>query len=163
MLLFLTGAAHAKPSIHRPAIMDPTSISLPDEDNKSYSEVVECGNVTQADLFRRARLYLAQTALDNKTIVTDKETGDLASQGSFSLTVPRSEGSSGGVYSVRYVLTIECVNRKYRATITGELAPLKAFSSKSAKESEPFNAALEAKFKALLQELQANVKDYKPF
>jgi hypothetical protein len=163
LLLCLAGTVYAKPFRSGTAILAPHVASAPDKD-ASYSEIVDCGSVTQIELFRRARLYLAQTAYDNKTLVADKETGDLVSGGSLTITVPRSENSSGGVYVLQYVLAVECANRKYRATISGKLQGYsKIFSSKSEKESDPMKAELESRLKGLLQELQVAVKDYKPF
>lgn len=163
MLLCLAGTVYAKPFSSGNAIPAAHVVSAPDKD-LSYSEIVDCGSVTQIELFRRARLYLAQTAYYNKTSVADKETGDLVSGGSFTITVPRSENSGGGVYTLQYVLSVECVNRKYRATISGRLQGYsKAFSSKSEKDSDPIKAELESRLKGLLQELQLAVKDYKPF
>jgi hypothetical protein len=163
LLLCLAGTVYAKPFRSGTAILAPHVASAPDKD-ASYSEIVDCGSVTQIELFRRARLYLAQTAYDNKTLVADKETGDLVSGGSLTITVPRSENSSGGVYVLQYVLAVECANRKYRATISGKLQGYsKIFSSKSEKESDPMKTELESRLKGLLQELQVAVKDYKPF
>ncbi|MHA4739934.1 DUF4468 domain-containing protein [Dyadobacter sp. MSC1_007] len=136
----------------------------------AYSETVDCGSVTLTEIFRRARLWVSQSAPDSKTLVSDKETGDLATQGSITIVTPRSDNSSGGVYQFRYVLSIECANRKYRASIANveyletsnvRTIPLDVFSQKN--ENKAAAAELDIKLKALLADLQQNVKDYKPF
>lgn len=136
----------------------------------SYTETVDCGSVSLTDIFRRARLWISQAAPDNKTLVSDKDTGDLVTQGHIVLTIPRSENSAGGVYQFRYVLSVECANRKYRASVanvefqemtSSRSTTLEVFSQKS--ENKAAAAELDIKLKAMLAELQANVKDYKPF
>ncbi len=136
----------------------------------AYTETVDCGSVSLIDIFRRARLWVSQSAPDNKTLVDDKETGDLITQGHITITIPRSENSAGGVYRFGYVLSVECANRKYRASLAnvdyldghvGRSVPLEVFSQKS--ENKAAAAELDAKLKALLADLQTNVKDYKPF
>jgi hypothetical protein len=136
----------------------------------SYTETVDCGSVSLTDIFRRARLWVSQSAPENKTLVDDKETGDLVTQGHITITIPRSENSAGGVYRFSYVLSVECANRKYRASLAnveyqegngGRSVPLEAFSQKN--ENKAAATELDAKLKALLADLQTNVKDYKPF
>ncbi|SDF51892.1 protein of unknown function [Dyadobacter soli] len=135
----------------------------------AYTETVDCGSVSLIDIFRRARLWVSQSAPDNKTLVDDKETGDLVTQGHITITIPRSENNAGGVYKFAYVLSVECANRKYRASLanvefqdgSGRAVALEAFSQKN--ENKAAAAELETKLKALLADLQANVKDYKPF
>lgn len=84
-----------------------------------YREVVDCGSVSQLDVFKRARLWLAQTS-DSETTPTlsDKETGDLVSHETMTVALPRSESFAGGVYTLRYCLIIEYANRKYRVTLS---------------------------------------------
>lgn len=135
----------------------------------TYTETVDCGSVSLIDIFRRARLWAGQSAPDNKTLVDDKETGDFVTQGQVTIVIPRSETSAGGVFKFGYVLSIECANRKYRASIAhvelldsnSRPVPLEAFSEKS--ENKAAATALDGQLKALLADLQANVKDYKPF
>jgi hypothetical protein len=136
----------------------------------AYTETVDCGSVSLTDIFRRARLWVSQSAPENKTLVDDKETGDLVTQGHITITIPRSENSAGGVYRFSYVLSVECANRKYRASLAnveyqegngGRSVPLEAFSQKN--ENKAAATELDAKLKALLADLQTNVKDYKPF
>jgi hypothetical protein len=135
----------------------------------AYTETVDCGSVSLIDIFRRARLWVSQSAPENKTLVDDKETGDLVTQGHFTITIPRSENSAGGVYKFSYVLSVECANRKYRASVanveyqegTGRATPLEVFIQKN--EHKTAATELDVKLKVLLADLQANVKDYKPF
>jgi len=135
----------------------------------AYTETVDCGSVSLIDIFRRARLWVSQSAPENKTLVDDKETGDLVTQGHMTITIPRSENNAGGVYKFGYVLSVECANRKYRASLanveyqdgSGRTVPLEAFSQKN--ENKAAANELDAKLKALLADLQSNVKDYKPF
>lgn len=135
----------------------------------AYTETVDCGSVSLTDIFRRARLWLSQSAPDNKTLVDDKETGDLATQGYMTISIPRTENNAGGVYKFSYVLSVECANRKYRASLahveyqdgSGRTVPLEAFSQKA--ENKAAATELDMKLKALLADLQTNVKDYKPF
>lgn len=135
----------------------------------SYTETVDCGSVSLTDIFRRARLWVSQSAPDNKTLVADKETGDLVTQGNITITIPRSENSAGGVYKFSYVLSVECANRKYRASLAnveyqdgnGRTVPLEAFGQKA--ENKAAAAELDTRLKAMLADLQTNVKDYKPF
>lgn len=134
-----------------------------------YTETVDCGSVSLIDIFRRARLWVSQSAPDNKTLVDDKETGDLITQGQITISIPRSESSAGGVYKFAYVLSVECANRKYRASLAnveyqesaGRGVPLEIFSQKT--ENKAAASELDGKLKALLADLQTNVKDYKPF
>jgi len=134
------------------------------------SEVVDCGSVTLTDIFRRARLWVSQSAPDNKTLVDDKETGDLVTQGYITVTLPRSENNAGGVYKFAYVLSVECANRKYRVSLAnveyqegnnGRSVPLDTFRQKS--EHAAAANELDTKLTEMLADLQANVKDYKPF
>lgn len=136
----------------------------------AYTETVDCGSVSLIDIFRRARLWVSQSAPENKTLVDDKETGDLVTQGHITITIPRSENNAGGVYKFSYVLSVECANRKYRASLAnveyqegngGRSIPLDVFSQKN--ENKTAATELDTKLKALLADLQANVKDYKPF
>jgi hypothetical protein len=170
MLFCLAGAANSNPV---PAQMNaPISIPMYAGEAPFYTETIDCGSITQAELFRRARLYLAQSVPDNKILISDKETGDLASQGNVTISIPRSENASGGAYMLRYVLTVECANRKYRATVSNidvvdggsaKIIPWAIFVQKSEKESKAIHTELEIKMRSLVQELQSNVKDYKPF
>jgi len=136
----------------------------------AHTETVDCGSVSLIDIFRRARLWVSQSAPENKTLVDDKETGDFVTQGHITITIPRSENSAGGVYKFGYVLSVECANRKYRASLANveylegnnsRSVPLEVFSQKN--ENKAAAAELDAKLKALLTDLQTNVKDYKPF
>ncbi len=43
----------------------------------SFTETVDCGSVSLTDIFRRARLWVEPGCSDNKTLVSDKDTGDL--------------------------------------------------------------------------------------
>jgi hypothetical protein len=136
-----------------------------------YAETVDCAGVAMADLFRRARLFVAQSATDHTAYLADKETGDLVSNEKLTITVPRSEISVGGVYSFRYTLTIECANRKYRASISNiriqegaeKLISIEAFSLKSEADNQVLFAALDTKLKSILKDIQVNVRDYKSF
>lgn len=136
----------------------------------AYTETVDCGSVSLTDIFRRARLWVSQSAPENKTLVDDKETGDLVTQGHITVTIPRSENNAGGVYKFSYVLSVECANRKYRASLAnveyqegngGRSVPLEVFNQKT--ENKAAATELDTKLKALLADLQTNVKDYKPF
>lgn len=78
-----------------------TLIQSPDE-KTVYSEVVDCGSVTQLDVFRRARLWILQSVPIDKLLLNDKETGDLVSYTTFNVALPRNESFSGGLYTVSY-------------------------------------------------------------
>ncbi len=158
VLACMIGSAHAH--IVHPAMK--TKIT--------HTETVDCGSVSLIDIFRRARLWVSQSAPENKTLVDDKETGDLVTQGQIIVTLPRSENNAGGVYKFGYVLSIECANRKYRASLAnveyqegngGRTVALDVFSQKG--ENKAAAAELDNKLKEMLADLQANVKDYKPF
>lgn len=134
------------------------------------TETVDCGSVSLIDIFRRARLWVSQSAPDNKTLVDDKETGDLVSQGQITATIPRSGNSAGGVYKFGYVLSIECANRKYRVSLAnveyqdangGRPVPLEVFRQKT--ENAAAANELDNKLTEILADLQTNVKEYKPF
>ncbi|WP_338869274.1 DUF4468 domain-containing protein [Spirosoma sp. SC4-14] len=140
----------------------------------TYTDVVDCGSVSQTDLFRRARIELAQSSTSGSELflVSDKETGDLVSRGKLTLTIPRSESFSGGVFSFRYSIVVECSNRKYRATLTNigiedgsaeKLTPIEAYTQRSEKDLQLIYTALDQQLKARLAALQENVKNYKPF
>lgn len=155
MLACMIGSAHAH------SIMKNTI---------AYSETVDCGSVSLTDIFRRARLWASQSAPDNKTLVSDKETGDLVTQGQITVTIPRSEKGPGGIYRFRYVLSVECANRKYRASVShvewldtnsALNIPMEIFAQKA--DNKAAAAELDSQLKAMLADLQANVKDYKPF
>ncbi len=148
-------------------------IKFPMENNKVvYSETIDCGSVTQLELFRRARLWASQYSSDSKIILADKETGDLVSSGKIQISLPRSENFAGGIYNFRYTLSVECANRKYRSSINHlEVldnnnpvgTPLESFNLKSEKDQKELLAALDKKIKEILTDLQLNVKDYKAF
>lgn len=139
----------------------------------TYSEVADCGAVSQADLFRRVRLWAAQSCyLPGDTFsLSDKETGDLAGRVSQVVTLPRSEQSPGGVYTVHYSLLIECTNRKYRATIThldvqesgAKLIPIETYCQKNETDLQAIYSALDGQLRNRLASLQESVKNYKPF
>lgn len=139
----------------------------------SYSEVAECGAVSQADLFRRVRLWAAQSchAPDDTFSLSDKETGDLVGRVSQVVTLPRSEQSAGGVYTFQYSFIIECTNRKYRATITqldlresgAKLIPVETYCQKNEADLRAIYAALDGQIRDRLASLQEGVKNYKPF
>jgi hypothetical protein len=138
----------------------------------TYSEIVDCGSVAQADLFRRARLWLTQSCHStNDTFpLSDKETGDIVGRLTQVITMPRSESSAGGVYSFRYSFVIECSNRKYRATITevgleegNRFIPVESYNARSEKDMQLIYAELDKQLKNTLAALQENVKNYKSF
>ena len=65
---------------------------LPVENQKvSNSEVADCGAVSQADLFRRVRLWAAKTYYSpgDTFTLSDKETGDLVGRVSQVVSWPR--------------------------------------------------------------------------
>lgn len=136
----------------------------------AYTETVDCGSVSLTDIFRRARLWASQSAPDNQTLVDDKETGDLVTQGQVTVIIPRSENSAGGVYKFSYVLSVECANRKYRASIAhiefqesggNRPVPFEIFSQRN--ENKAAATGLDTKLKEVLADLQTGVRDYKPF
>jgi hypothetical protein len=140
----------------------------------TYSEVVDCGSVSQADLFRRSRLWIAQSFHSAKDTfaLSDKETGDLISRSTQVVTLPRSESSAGGVYSFRYSLVVECTNRKYRVTInqidleesaTSRPTPIETYCQKNDKELQMIYTELDKQLKSVLTAFQENVKNYKAF
>jgi len=139
-----------------------------------YSEVVDCGSVSQAELFRRARLWVAQSghsAQDSFTL-SDKETGDVVGRVTQVVTVPRSENSPGGVYTFRYNLVVECTNRKYRVTLGqleledgagGRPAPIETYCQKPGKDLQVIYAELDTQLRGVLKGLQDGVKEYQAF
>lgn len=140
----------------------------------TYFDVVDCGSVSQADLFRRARLWVAQgtTSANPPFLVNDKETGDLVSRGRVVVNLPRSDNFTGGIFAFRYSLVIECANRKYRATITqfdledsvGErLTPIETYAQRNDKELRVIYADLDRQIRKVLAGLQENVKNYRTF
>lgn len=138
----------------------------------TYSEVVDCGSVSQADLFRRARLWIAQSCYSaNDTFpLSDKETGDLVGRVTQAVNLPRSESSAGSIYTFRYSFVIECSNRKYRATITqvmledgNRIIPVETYTARSEKDLQVVYAELDKQLKNTLAALQENVKNYKAF
>ncbi len=139
----------------------------------SYSEVTDCGAISQADLFRRVRLWAVQSChLPGDTfLLLDKETGDLVGRVSQVILLPRSEQSAGGVYTFQYSFVIECTNRKYRATITqlnvlesgAKPMPVETYCQKNEVDLRIIYAALDGQIKDRLALLQESVKNYKPF
>ena len=139
----------------------------------TYSAVVDCGAVSQADLFRRARLWAVQSchAPGDTFPLLDKETGDLVGRVSQVITLPRSEQSTGGVYTFHYSLIIECANRKYRATINrlavlengGKATPIETNCQKNEADLRAIYAALIGQFRDQLTSLLENVTNYKSF
>jgi len=138
-----------------------------------YSDVADCGAVSQADLFRRARLWAAQTchAPGDTFSLLDKETGDLVGRVSQVVTLPRSEQSAGGVYTFQYSLVIECANRKYRATITqvdvqesgAKPTPIETYCQKNEVDMQAIYAVLDRQLRDRLALLREGVKEYKSF
>ncbi len=139
----------------------------------NYADVADCGAVSQADLFRRVRLWATQSCyLPGDTFsLSDKETGDLVGRVSQVVTLPRSEQSAGSVYTFQYSMAIECTNRKYRVTIT-QLAvqesgtrptPIERYCPKNEADLRVIYAALDQQIKDRLASLQESVKNYKPF
>ncbi|MGA0557710.1 DUF4468 domain-containing protein [Larkinella sp. VNQ87] len=141
----------------------------------AYTEVVDCGSVSQLDVFRRARLWAAQSFLTpGETFsLSDKETGDLAGKAVQTVTLPRTETSAGGVFTFRYSYVIECANRKYRATITriellesgsgSKALPVETYCPKNTDDLRAAYAELDKKLKATLASLQNEVKTYAAF
>lgn len=139
----------------------------------TYREVAECGSVSQADLFRRARLWLIQSATSQDPLaLSDKETGDLMSRETVLVRLPRSEDFAGGVYTLHYWILIECANRKYRATLTqidvvdtgtNRLVPLETYCMKSDKEDQLFYVELDKQLVHKMTQLQTAVKAYSSF
>ncbi|MEO6285999.1 MAG: DUF4468 domain-containing protein [Dyadobacter sp.] len=139
----------------------------------TYSAVVDCGTVSQADLFRRARLWAVQScqAPGDTFPLLDKETGDLVGRVSQMITLPRSEQSAGGVYTFQYSLVIECANRKYRATITqlyvqesgAKPIPVETYCQKNEADLRSIYVALDRQLNDRLTSLRENVTNYKPF
>ncbi|QMW00356.1 DUF4468 domain-containing protein [Spirosoma foliorum] len=138
-----------------------------------YSEVTDCGAVSQADLFRRARLWAVQSCYSpgDTFSLSDKETGDLVGRVSQVVALPRSEHSAGGVYTFRYSLIIECTNRKYRATITQldvlengtKPTPIESYCQKNEADLRAIYIALDGQINLRLTSLQDYMKNYKPF
>ncbi|CAG4989729.1 hypothetical protein DYBT9275_00359 [Dyadobacter sp. CECT 9275] len=167
-LVLIAGTVLANPS-SKPSV---SMTSHPGIESSAYSETVDCGSVTQLDIFRRARLYLLQSSPDDKLLLNDKEMGDLVSSGLISMVLPRTESSAGGIYSVSYVLTIECANRKYRATIakievlqstSTRSVPAALFKLQTEQDTKQFHTELDMKLKARLEDLKLRVKEYKNF
>ena len=140
----------------------------------TYTDVVDCGSVSQVELFRRARLWIMQSshsANDNVSL-SDRETGDLVGRMTQVVTLPRSESSAGGVYSFRFSFMVECTNRKYRATITqitvedtgnARSTPIELYCQKGDRDLQAIYAELDKQVNHTLALLQENVKHYKPF
>lgn len=138
-----------------------------------YSEVTDCGTVSQADLFRRVRLWAAQQyhAPGDTFTLSDKESGDLVGRVTQVVTLPRSANSAGGVYTFRYSLTIECTNRRYRATISGlelteagsRAVPVETYCQPNEADLRTLYTTLDKQLNARLTSLQESVKTYKPF
>ncbi|GAB3782919.1 hypothetical protein GCM10028818_39770 [Spirosoma horti] len=141
--------------------------------NVIYSEVIDCGAVSQADLFRRVRLWTAQTCYSpgDSFSLSDKETGDLVGRMTQVVVMPRSANSAGGVYTVHYSLVIECTNRKYRATIThldvqesgARSIPIEGYCQKNEVDLQALYSTLDGQLRNQLASLQEGVKNYKPF
>ncbi|GAB3904453.1 hypothetical protein GCM10028803_33910 [Larkinella knui] len=138
----------------------------------AYAEVVDCGSVSQIELFRRARLWAAQSfrSASESFNLSDKETGDLVGKAVQVVTLPRSETSAGGVFTFRYTFVIECANRKYRATIThveleadGKSVPVEVYCQKNDKDLRAIYTELDKQFKGVLASIQDEVKNYKAF
>lgn len=139
----------------------------------AYADMVDCGSVSQIELFRRARLWAAQSLRSSGETfaVSDKETGDLVGKAVQVVTLPRTETSTGGVYSFRYTVVIECVNRKYRAMIThvelengdAKPVPVEVYCQKNDKELRAIYSELDKLVKVVLASLQDEVKNYKAF
>ncbi|MFD2933373.1 DUF4468 domain-containing protein [Spirosoma flavum] len=139
----------------------------------TYTDIADCGSVSQADLFRRARLSVVQSchSANDTFSLSDKETGDLVGRVSQEITVPRSESSAGGVYTFHYSFVIECTNRKYRATITQidvqdngtKSIPIELYCQKNPTDLQAVYSELDLQLKSKLASLQENVKNYKPF
>jgi hypothetical protein len=135
-----------------------------------YTETVDCGSIGQADIFRRARLQLLKTNTTTPLLLQDKETGDLVSRGLISVTLPRSENYSGGSFTLSYVFSVECVNRKYRATISdimvlqgGNQQNIAWESYTSQPESLKLRTVLDTRFAEQLEILKKQVRDYQSF
>ena len=171
--LFLANAVCSAPSqITSNSRKSELVASITTIDKTIYTETVDCGSVAQLDIFRRARLYLLQSAPEDKLLLNDKEAGDLVSSAALSIAIPRTEGFAGGVYFVNYVITVECSNRKYRSTIShievlqmGNLKgmPLELFKLQSEKDTKQFQTEVEAKLKGRLEDLKTSVKEHNPF
>jgi len=140
----------------------------------TYTDLVDCGSVSQADLFRRARLWIAQSFHTPADVfaLSDKETGDLISRATQVVTLPRSESSAGGLYTFRYSLVVECSNRKYRLTIShidleesgnSRLTPIETYCQKNDKDLQVLYTELDRQLKNVLASFQENVKNYKAF
>ena len=139
----------------------------------SYSEVADCGAVSQADLFRRARLWAAQSGYSPGDMfsLSDKETGDLVGRVTQVITLPRSEQSAGGVYTFQYSVVIECTNRKYRATISQLTVlesgtrpmPIEGYCLKNEADLRAIYAGLDQQINHRLASLRESVTNYKPF
>ncbi|GAB3794883.1 hypothetical protein GCM10028819_09940 [Spirosoma humi] len=139
----------------------------------SYSEVTDCDAVSQVDLFRRVRLWIAQSCYSpgDTFSLSDKEAGDLVGRVSQVVTLPRTETSAGGIYTFRYSFIIECTNRKYRATITQldvleigtKTTPIESYCQKNEVELRAIYTALDGHINHRLTSLQEYVKNYKTF
>ncbi|WP_223861000.1 DUF4468 domain-containing protein [Spirosoma validum] len=170
--LFVMGSVNANyPSIETD---DRLQTILPIINQKvTYSDVVDCGSVSQLDLFRRARLWVVQSghSIDAPFLLSDKETGDLAGRFSQTITIPRSENAAGGIYTFRYNYVIECANRKYRAVLTqieldegnGRYTPIETLCQKNEKNLPSICQELDRQLNNLLGSLQESMKNYKAF
>ncbi|MBD2704888.1 DUF4468 domain-containing protein [Spirosoma sp. BT702] len=171
--LFLTGSVYAD-STPNPSDGKLAGIFPVVNQKATYIDVVDCGSVTQTDVFRRVRLWLAQS--NSSTVETfpvmDKETGDLAGRLTQVIRLPRTETSAGGIYTFQYSLTIECTNRKYRATITrieleengsNKRVSLETFCQRTEKDTQAVCAELDKQLTGVLASLQESVKNYKAF
>ncbi|WP_128543256.1 DUF4468 domain-containing protein [Larkinella soli] len=158
-----------------PAITDGRLFGiLPMADKKVvWSEVVDCGSLPQAELFRRARLWAVRNHANPSDVLhlNDRETGDLAGKATLTVTVPRSEVQAGGVYSFRYTFVFESTNRKYRATIShlewldsgGRAVPVESYCPKNEKDVRTIYAEADRQVREMLASLQEDVKNYKAY
>lgn len=136
-----------------------------------YAAVVDCGSVSQAELFRRTRLWLLQTGADETLALSDPQTGDLAGRVKLTVQIPRSESASGGVYRFRGTVLVECANRKYRATLTrlqvedanGQPLAIETYGQRSEKDLQAAYTELDRQLRALLASLEEEVKNYPAF
>jgi hypothetical protein len=166
--IYLANSAVARPVVQ----LTPTLMSSVLFEDPTYSEVVDCGSVSQADLFRRSRIWILQSAPEDKLLLNDRETGDLVSHATLSFNLPRSDNFSGGAFMVSYVLTVECANRKYRSSVTNiqvfqsgstRTTSLESFKLQNEPATKLFQAELDRLIKTRLEQLKLYVRDYKAF
>ena len=96
-----------------------TSFLAQAQDPLKFSDVITVENISQKELFGRAKIWLAKTYKSSKDVIqtSDAETGQYLGKALFQFSPKSFMGSEAVKGNINYVISIYCKDGKYKYVI----------------------------------------------